>query len=268
MSESIYEGILADISALKISAYADGLAGFLNAENMTQEQLAAIQKTLDFLKKQKEETIVNTLLKMSRLPLKEPKSFDNFDYENIHGKKVDVLKNLKTLSALYARKNLAFIGPPGVGKTHLAMAYGRECCLRGMKTYFIKATELNQRLSDAIKYDRVGTTTNGLVKPSCLIIDEIGHCKFDKQCTRMFFDIVDRRYAKEGPNTMICTSNLTPDKWGEFFGEDSSLLCALDRIFDDANIFIIEGESYRGRKAERILLKAGNATGVPIGTAS
>lgn len=142
MSKSICEGILADISALKISAYADGLAGFLNAENMTQEQLAAIQKTLDFLKKQKEETIVNTLLKMSRLPLKEPKSFDNFDYENIHGKKVDVLKNLETLSALYARKSLAFIGPPGVGKTHLAMAYGRECCLRGIKTYFIKATEL------------------------------------------------------------------------------------------------------------------------------
>lgn len=138
----------------------------------------------------------------------------------------------------------------------------------GHKDVLHKGDRTSQRLSDAIMYDRIGTTTNGLVKPSCLIIDEIGHCKFDKQCTRMFFDIVDRRYAKEGPNAMICTSNLTPDKWGEFFGEDSSLLCALDRIFDDANIFIIEGESYRGRNAERILLKAGNATGVPIGTAS
>ncbi|WP_130838257.1 ATP-binding protein [Lachnoclostridium sp. Marseille-P6806] len=173
MGESIYDAINADISALKVNAYAGGLAGFLNAENMTQEQLEAIRKMLDFLKKQEEETIiVNTLLKMSRLPLKAPKTFENFDFGNIHGKKVDVLENLKTLSAVYARRNLAFIGPSGVGKTHLAMAYGRECCLQGMKTYFIKATELNQRLKDAISYDRVGRITNGLVKPTCLIIDE------------------------------------------------------------------------------------------------
>ena len=107
------------------------------------------------------------------------------------------------------------------------MAYGRKCCQNGLKAYFLKATELNQRLTDARKYGRESSTINGLVKPSCLIIDEIGRCVFDKENTRMFFDVIDRRYNKEEPNTMIFTSNKGPDKWGEFFNEDSSLLCPL-----------------------------------------
>ena len=241
MTESLYDKLLNSIATLKISAYATDLPVFLDAENTTPDQLQAICK------------------------VKEPKTFEGFDFGNIHGKRVDVLRNLPTLSAIYARKNLAFIGPPGVGKTHLAMAYGRECCLRGMKTYFLKATELHQKLSDAIKYDRVGRITNSLVKPSCLIIDEIGRCTFDKHCTRLFFDIIDRRYAKEGPNTLICTSNLGPDKWGEFFSDDSALLCTLDRIFDDASVFMMKGESYRGRKLETIAIEAGRPkTGVTV----
>lgn len=265
MTESLYDKLLNSIATLKISAYATDLPVFLDAENTTPDQLQAICKVFEYLEKQKEETIITTLLNMSRLPLKEPKTFEGFDFGNIYGKRVDVLRNLPTLSAIYARKNLAFIGPPGVGKTHLAMAYGRECCLRGMKTYFLKATELHQKLSDAIKYDRVGRITNSLVKPSCLIIDEIGRCTFDKHCTRLFFDIIDRRYAKEGPNTLICTSNLGPDKWGEFFSDDSALLCTLDRIFDDASVFMMKGESYRGRKLETIAIEAGRPkTGVTV----
>ena len=66
----------------------------------------------------------------------------------------------------------------------------------------------------------------------------------------MFFDIIDRRYNKELPNTLILTSNKSPDKWSEFFSEDSSLLCALDRIFDDAVVYVIKGDSYRGKNLE------------------
>ena len=82
---------------------------------------------------------------------------------------------------------------------------------------------------------------------------------FNKESTRMFFDMVDRRYNKEGPNTMIFTSNKSPDKWSEFFSEDSSLLCALDRIFDDATVFMIKGDSYRGRKLETIAIETGRS---------
>ena len=137
------------------------------------------------------------------------------------------------------------------------MAYGRECCLRGLKAYFLKATELNQKFTDARRVGRESATINTLVKPSCLIIDEIGRCVFDKENTRMLFDVIDRRYNKEDPNTMIFTSNKGPDKWGEFFSEDDTLLCAMDRLFDVATVFMIKGVSYRGRKCNTVTLSAG-----------
>lgn len=257
MSETTMELISRCLEELKINAYAGNLSGFIDDEHMSPLEIDAVGKVFEHLCRQKEETIRHTLLKMSRLPLKEPKTFESFDFGNVHGKQVEVLKSLPALTALYAHKNLAFIGPQGVGKTHLAMAYGRECCNRGMKTYFLKATELNQRLIDAIKYGREGSTINGLVKPSCLIIDEIGRCVFNKECTRMFFDMIDRRYNKEGPNTMIFTSNRSPDKWGEFFSEDSTLLCALDRLFDEATVFMMKGESYRGKGLETVAIETG-----------
>lgn len=245
---------------LKIDLYATELARYAEDSSFTAEQIKAVEDVFSYLCNRKEESIVNTLLKMSRLPLKEPKTFESFDFDQVHGKQVDKLKNLPTLSAIYAHRNIAFIGPQGVGKTHLAMAYGRACCMKGMKTYFLKATELNQRLSDAVRFGREGSVINGLVKPSCLIIDEIGRCVFNKTNTRLFFDLIDRRYNKDGANTMIFTSNIGPDKWGEYFEEDSTLLCTLDRIFDEATVFVMKGNSYRGRKLETIAIETGTGS--------
>ena len=73
--------------------------------------------------------------------------------------------------------------------------------------------------------------------------------------------MVDRRYSKDGPNSMVFTSNLTANKWCDFFNEDDSLLCALDRIFDDAIVYVMKGVTYRGKKLETYsieTLKANN----------
>ncbi len=258
MNDSLFEQIQASSRFLKLDLCAQEMAQLSMEHKFNDDQLDAITSVLTYLEEKRHETIVSTLLKFSRLPLKEPKTFENFDFSQLHGKQADVIKGLSTLSPLYACKNLAFIGPQGVGKTHLSMAFGRACCLKGLKAYFLKATELNQKFKDARKYGRENSCINGLVKPSCLIIDEIGRCVFDKENTRMFFDVIDRRYNKEGPNTMIFTSNKSPDKWGEFFSEDSSLLCSLDRIFDVATVFMIKGNSYRGKKCETIALSAGD----------
>ena len=259
MSESIYEKIKESAGALGISVDDIELASFSEQQALSADDMEVVFRVIDHLRKKKEADTVEALLKMSRMPLKEPKTFEGFDFNHVHSKSMDMLKGLSSMSALYARKNLAFIGPQGVGKTHLALAYGRECCLRGMKTYYLKASELNQKLTDAVKYGRVSSTVNGLVRPTCLIIDEIGRCRFDRRCTELFFDIVDRRYEKDCPNTLIMTSNKSPDKWGEYFDDADSILCAMDRIFDNAAVFIMKGDSYRGRRLETCLVEAGNS---------
>lgn len=263
MENSVYECIRDNAKALNLDLGEQEIANIAVEKQMAESELAAIAEIFKYLKEKRQDSIVATLLRLSRLPLKEPKTFENFDFSQLHGKDTKALMELPNLAALYAHKNLAFIGPQGVGKTHLGMAYGRACCLRGMKSYFLKATELNQKFTDARKQGRESSVINALVKPSCLIVDEIGRCVFDKENTRMFFDVIDRRYNKEGPNTMIFTSNKGPDKWGEFFGEDDTLLCAMDRIFDEATVFMIKGNSYRGRKCETVSLSAGEAINLP-----
>ena len=257
MEQSVYEKIRDSAKYLNIDIGDQEIAALALEKGLSDAELNAISGIFDYLKQRKQETIISTLLRLSRLPLKEPKTFDNFDFTQLRGKNVEALVELSNLSPLYAHRNIAFIGPQGVGKTHLAMAYGRECCLRGLKAYFLKATELNQKFTDARRVGRESTAINTLVKPSCLIIDEIGRCVFDKENTRMLFDVIDRRYNKEDPNTMIFTSNKGPDKWGEFFSEDDTLLCAMDRLFDVATVFMIKGVSYRGRKCNTVTLSAG-----------
>lgn len=123
-----------------------------------------------------------------------------------------------------------------------------------MKAYFIKMSELRDRMTDARRAGRESTLLASLVRPSCLI-DEVGHCEFDKENTRLFFDMVDRRYQKDGYYNMVFTSNRDPAQWQENFCENDSLLCALDRIFDDAIVFAIKGESFRGRRLETVSLR-------------
>ena len=257
MNETVFETIQESAEALKIDLSARELAVFAEDHELTPEQLEAAKELFSYLARKKHDTIISTLLWLSRLPDKQPKTFENFDFSHLRGRQVERLKALQSLSPVYSRKNLAFIGPQGVGKTHLAMAFGYECCQQGMKAYFLKASELNQKFTDARRHGREGSVISGLVKPSCLIIDEVGRCVFDKENTRMFFDVIDRRYAKNGPNTIIFTSNKSAHQWKEFFREDDDLLCALDRAFDDATVFMFKGTSYRGRRLETIPIQAG-----------
>ena len=178
----------------------------------------------------------------------------------MNGENAVQIRNLPNLTALYSRQNIAFIGPPGVGKTHLSMAYGNACCQKGLKAYFIKATELNEKFTKARRTGTESSAVSGLVRPSCLIIDEIGRSIFDMENTRLFFDMIDRRCSKEGPNCMIFTSNLTPDKWRDFFREDDALLCALDRTFDAATVYLMKGESYRGRNLKTYSIEINDPT--------
>lgn len=236
-----------DLSIDEFSRLADEL-------HLDAKQLDAVKEVFEYLRNKKVQNTIEMYLRTSRLPLKVPKTFESFDFSVIRGRHADRLRALPSLAAIHAHKNLAFIGPPGTGKTHLAQAYGYECCQNMMKTYFIKMTELRDKFTSARRNGKEASCLNGLVRPACLIIDEVGHCEFDKENTRLFFDMIDRRYNRQGCNNIIFTSNKNPSQWKQNFNEDDDLLCALDRIFDDATVFNIRGDSYRGKKLENIAL--------------
>ena len=260
MSGILYDNITKYAKDLHLDFSGEELAKLAVDNNFQPDALNAIGQLFQYLDEKKNDTVINTLLRMSRIPLKAPKTFQNYDFSRIHGQDVDSLKALSTLAEVYSGTNIAFIGPPGVGKTHLAQAYGRKCCENGMKTYYLKASELRDKFADARKYGREARTITNLVKPTCLIIDEIGKCIFDKENTSLFFDMVDRRYSKDSPNIMILTSNTQPAMWEEYFTGKDDLLCSLDRLFDRAKVFVIKGESYRGRECQTLSVEAESVT--------
>lgn len=260
MNDSVFGTLAPCFKNLKLDMTPEELAVLSSTENFSPQQLAAISRVIEYLDEKKKYTTVSTLLRLSKLPLKSPKTFENFDFSTVKGKNIEKLQSLPSLAPIYAHKNLAFIGPAGTGKTHLAQAFGYACCQNCLKTYFIKMTELRDKFNQARKTGKESSVLNGLVRPSCLIIDEVGHCDFDKENTRLFFDLIDRRYNKEGSFNIVFTSNKNPLLWRENFADDDSLLCSLDRIFDEAIVFTFQGESYRGRKTEHISLKTGKVS--------
>lgn len=254
MTETAYQIFEQCIKELKLNMEVSEFAEFNNSNNLSEESVKAIGTLLSYVREKKRNKSVEIFKKLSRLPLKEPKTFSNFNFEDIRGKDVEKLKAISNMSAIYENKNLAFIGKQGVGKTHITMAFGYECCNQGLKTYFTTFSELNDKFTEARRLGITDKVLASLVKPSCLIIDEVGYCTFDVENTRLFFHLINRRYSKEGVSNMVFTSNKDPALWKDFFSEDDTLQCALDRIFDNATVFVIKGQSHRGKNREVIPL--------------
>ena len=251
-NEGAYARISDAAAGFKTAISAEEVAELAVRNDFGDAELEAVAKVFEHLARKQHDKTIETLLRLSRLPQRAPKTFGNFDFKRIQGRDAAALRKLPSLANLHARKNIAFIGPGGIGKTHLAQAYGRECCLMGYKTYYLKASELRDKMERALELGNPAKVVSSLVKPACLIIDEVGRCTFSRECTDMFFDVIDRRYEKEGPNALILTSNTPPVNWDEFFTGDDTLLCTLDRVFDRASVFMMKGASFRGAECETI----------------
>ena len=224
----------------------DELASLTERLDMGERELEAVADVFAYLAERRRQNKVEMYLKTGRLPPEAPKTFANFDFDRLRGADRAAIEQLPAMANPCARRNLAFIGPEGVGKTHLARAYARGCCERGMQSYHVKARELRDKLASSVRSGGGGCAAGTLARANCLAVDEIGRCVFDKERAELLFHIVDRRCEREDPNTTIPASNFGADRWGEFFTGGPTLLCTLDRIFDNATVFMARGPSFRG----------------------
>ena len=127
MDKTLIEQIQTDVSALDIKITVQEIALYLSEKKVPPEHLEAMKEFIAYLRQNQQDKTINALLQHSRIPQKEPSTFENFDFSRVTGENAVQIRNLPNLTALYSRQNIAFIGPPGVGKTHLSMAYGNSC---------------------------------------------------------------------------------------------------------------------------------------------
>jgi DNA replication protein DnaC len=153
-------------------------------------------------------------------------------------------------------------GPPGVGKTHLAVALGREAILAGHSVQFVVATVLVAQLAKGHGAERLEERLAHFAKPKLLIIDELDYLPFEPNAAHLFFQLVSRRYER---GAILLTSNRSVGEWGSVFGDPLVATAILDRLLHHSHVITIRGDSYRLKEKRRsgLLQKTPAAEGKP-----
>lgn len=188
----------------------------------------------------REQNMIHAMVKVAAFPhLKEMKDFD-FDFQSSVNQQQ--LLDFQSLRFIQANENIVFLGPSGVGKTHLATAIGITAAKKRTSTYFIKCHDLIQNLKRARIENRLESRLKHYTKYKLLIIDEIGYLPIDAEDAKLFFQLIDARYEKK---STIFTTNVNFKAWEEIFPEPKLANAILDRILHHASVVTITGDSYR-----------------------
>jgi DNA replication protein DnaC len=247
MNEHRYEHLQAILERLKLMRVPERLDQL--AEEAAKESWTYVEfldRVLDVEVSARVERDVTMKTRLARFPF--VKTLEQFDFSFQPALNEAQLRELATARFVAHGENILLLGPPGVGKTHLAVSLGVAAIMQGISVVFFTVADLVDLVQQDLKEDRLERRLYSLCKPKLLILDEMGYVPLDQRSAQFLFRLISRRYQK---GSIILTSNKSYGEWGDVVSDYVLATAMLDRLLHYSTTINIRGESYRLREKRK-----------------